>query len=109
MSPPSHIAMAGRNLAHLHKFVVRDIIVIMTQDNYLSEHKKLNERLTQLEVLMGKIAEKILGNEFYGGETWWKKEISVALKEYKKGLGKVISNKKELKAYFDQLEESNGN
>lgn len=80
----------------------------MTQVN-LSEQKKLDERLTRLELIVGKIAEKVLDKNGYGTDTWWEKEINVALKEYKKGLGKVIGSKRELNEFLDKLEAANEN
>lgn len=80
----------------------------MTQVN-LTEQNKLEERLARLELIVGKIADKILDKNGYGADAWWEKEINVALKEYKKGLGKVIGSKRELNEFLDKLEATNEN
>lgn len=69
--------------------------------------KILHQILTRLDTLtkdMQAIKEKVLSQEpSYGSNEWWEKEIKEADKEFKKGKGIVINNKKELDEFFRNL------
>ncbi len=69
--------------------------------------KTVEEILANLNTLTREIKEikaRLFGEKFtYGSNEWWDKEIEESEKEFKKGKGTIISNKKELTQFFQNL------
>lgn len=69
-----------------------------TAESIFSEISLIEKRLS---VLRKKVMEFVPAS--YGSDAWWDKEIKEAEKEFKKGKGTIINNKKELARFFENL------
>lgn len=62
------------------------------------------QQLTKLTQEVEAIKTRLFEEEpVYGSGEWWKKEMEEAEKEFKKGKGTIINDKKELARFFKNL------